>query len=176
MESPPGQRVAVGYVARVKGVKGQVKVEPLTHDPQRFGRLKEVILSREGEPERLVRLEDWRVEGRSLVLKFAGINTCEQARDQLVKGYLTIAPEETVPLPPDTYYVAELVGCRVETEDGVLLGELTEVMQLPSTDAYVVRPAGGGTEVLIPAVADFIVEVAPVQRRVVVRGVEDLLK
>jgi 16S rRNA processing protein RimM len=175
MEPRPAQRIAVGYVVRAKGVKGQVKVEPLTHDPRRFGRLGELVLSREGEPERRVRLEGWRVEGRSLVLKFAGIDTCEAAREQLVKGYLTIAPEEAAPLPPGTYYVAELVGCRVETEGGALVGELAEVMSLPSTDAYVVRPAGGGDEVLIPAVADFVVEVVPRQRRVVVRGIEELL-
>lgn len=170
------QRIAVGYVTRPKGVKGQVKVEPLTHDPRRFARLTEVVLSREGGPERWLRLEEWRIEGRSLVLKFAGIDTCEEAREQLVKGYLTIAPEEAAPLPPDTFYVHDLIGCRVETEAGALLGQLTEVLQLPSTDAYAVRPAEGGDEILIPAVGDFVVEVSPAQRRVVVRGVEDLLK
>ncbi len=176
MEARPPQRIAVGYVSRVKGVKGQVKVEPLTHDPQRFAQLKELVLSREGSPERRWCLEDWRVEGLSLVLKFAGIDTCEQAREHLVKGYLTIAPEEAAPLPPDTFYVAELVGCRVETEEGAVVGQLTDVMQLPTTDAYVVRPEGGGEEFLIPAVADFVVEVCPAQRRVVVRGVEELLR
>ena len=174
MEAVP--RIAVGYVTRAKGVKGQVVVEPLTHDSRRFGRLSEVALSREGSPERRLRLEDWRAEGRALILKFAGIDTPEAAREQLVKGYLTIAPEEAAPLPPDTFYVDELVGCRVETEAGALVGELTEVLQLPSTDAYAVRPAGGGAEVLIPAVGDFVVAVCPAQRRIVVRGVEELLE
>jgi 16S rRNA processing protein RimM len=175
MEERPGERIAVGYVTRPKGVKGQVVVEPLTHDPQRFARLTEVVLAREGGAERRLRLESWKVEGRALIVKFAGINTCEQAREQLVKGYLTIAPEEAAPLPPDTFYVHDLIGCRIETETGALLGQLTEVLKLPSTDAYVVRPAGGGGEFLIPAVGDFVVEVSPAQRRVVVRGVEELL-
>ncbi|MBI2501870.1 MAG: 16S rRNA processing protein RimM [Candidatus Latescibacteria bacterium] len=175
MEARPTERIAVGYVTRAKGVKGQVKVEPLTRDPQRFARLSEVVLAKEGHQERRLRLENWRVEGRALVLKFAGIDTCEEARELLVKGYLTIAPEEAAPLPPDTFYVADLIGCRVETEAGALLGQIAEVLPLPTTDAYVVRPAGGGGEFLIPAVGDFVVEVSPAQRRVVVRGVEELL-
>ncbi|MCC7261663.1 MAG: 16S rRNA processing protein RimM [Candidatus Latescibacteria bacterium] len=175
MEPRPPQRIAVGYVSRVKGVRGQVKVEPLTHDLSRFTGLKAVVLTREGSPDLPLRLDDWRVEGPSLVMKFAGIDTCEAAREELVKGYLTVAPEEAAPLPPDTFYVADLVGCRVETEAGVVLGQLTEVMSLPTTDAYVVRPEQGGEEFLIPAVGDFVVEVKPAERRVVVRGVEDLL-
>lgn len=175
MEFRCAQRIAVGYVSRTKGVQGHVKVESLTHDPGRFAHLREVVLSREGRQERRLRLEEWRMEGASLLLKFAGIETCEAAREHLVKGYLTIAPEEAAPLPPDTYYVDQLVGCRVETENGALIGRLTEVMHLPTTDAYVVRPEEGGEEFLIPAVADFVVEVSPAQGRVVVRGVEELL-
>lgn len=174
METRPDERIAVGYVARVKGVRGEVKIEPLTHDPQRFDRLGELVLSKEGREHR-VRLESWRVEGRSLVAKFAGIDTCEQARELLVKGYLTIAPEELAPLPPDTFYISELVGCRVETETGEAVGQITEVLTLPTTDAYVIRPAKGGDDFLLPAVGDFVVEVLPAQQRVVVRGVEELL-
>jgi 16S rRNA processing protein RimM len=169
------ERIAVGYVTRPKGVKGQVVVEPLTHDPQRFAQLTEVVLTRQGDKDRRLRLESWKVEGRALIVKFAGINTCEEAREQLAKGYLTIAPEEAAPLPPDTFYVADLIGCRVETETGALIGQLTEVLKLPTADAYVVRPSGGGEEFLIPAVGDFVVEVSLAQRRVVVRGIEELL-
>lgn len=176
MEVRPAERIAVGYVTRPKGVKGQVVVEPLTHDPQRFARLTEVVLTREGAVERRLRLDSWKVEGGALIVKFAGINTVEAAREQLIKGYLTIAPEELAPLPPDTFYISDLIGCRVETDTGVLLGQLTEVLQLPTADAYVVSPSGGGDEFLIPAVGDFVVEVSPAQRRVVVRGVGDLLK
>ena len=176
MEARPAERIAVGYVTRPKGVKGQVVVEPLTHDPTRFARLTEIVLTREGAAERRLRLESWRVEGRAVIVKFAGINTVEAAREKLVKGYLTIAPEEVAPLPPDTFYVADLVGCRIETETGVLLGQLTEVLKLPTADAYVVSPSGGGDDFLIPAVGDFVVEVSVAQRKVVVRGVGDLLK
>ena len=174
MENRPAERIAVGYVSRVKGVRGQVKIEPLTHDPQRFDHLGDLVLSKEGR-EHPVRLEDWRVEGRSLVAKFAGIDTCEQARELLVKGYLTIAPEELAPLPPDTFYISALIGCQVETETGERVGQITEVLNLPTTDAYVVRPDKGGDDFLIPAVGDFVVAVLPAQQRVVVRGVEELL-
>lgn len=171
----PAERIAVGYVTRAKGVKGHVKVEALTHDSRRFARLAEIVLSKEGRADCRLRLESWRAEGRGLVVKFAGIDTCEQAREILVNGYITISPEEVLPLPQDAFYIGDLVGCRVETDSGEGLGEIVEVLQLPTIDAYVVRAADGRREFLVPAVGDFVVEVSIARRRVVVSGVEELL-
>lgn len=168
------QRVALGYVARARGVCGQVAVEALTWQPERLAALSEVALERDGWALRMLRVEAVRAVGRGLLMKFAGVDSPEAARAQLVKGYLTV-PREEVPAPPaDTYYVFDILGCQVCDAEGRRLGQVEEVLAMPSTDVYAVRLDAGG-QALVPAVRDFVVEVDVAGRRIVVRGIDELL-
>ncbi len=165
-------RVAVAYISRPWGVRGEVRAEALTHRVERFSDLRDVVLQCAGRPDRPLELERWRVDAKSLLLKFAGIDAPEEARSILVGGYVTIAPDQRDPLPEGTHYIDDLVDCAVVSPEGQPLGRIVEVVSMPSTDAYVVRGTKG--EALVPAVGDFIVEIAP--GRVVVRGVEELFE
>ncbi len=173
MTSDSATRIAVAYISRTKGVRGYVKAQPLTEDLQRFGKLDQIVLQKEGQADRSLQLQQWNREGPSILFKFAGIETPEDAREILVKGYITVARDEVVDLPRDTYYIFELVGCRVEGEQGHLIGHIDEVLEMPSIDVYVVR--GDAGEVLIPAVSDYIIDVSTAERRVRVRGIDALL-
>jgi len=167
-------RVAVGYVVRAKGVRGEVRVEPLTGRVERFGELREVFLERGREPVRRLVIEAWRPDAPGVLIKFAGIDTPEAAKEALAKGYITV-PREEVPPPPDgTHYVFDLLGCQVVDESGRVLGEIADVLEMPSSDMYVVRSCE--REVLVPAVEHFIAEISMAQRRVTVRGVEEFFR
>ena len=165
-------RVAVAYISRPWGVRGEVRAESLTHRVERFSDLRDVVLQCTGRPDQPLKLERWRTDAKSLLLKFAGIDAPEQARSILVGGYVTIAPEQRDSLPEGTHYIDDLVDCAVVNLAGEPLGCIAEVISMPTTDAYVVRGAKG--EALVPAVGDFVVEIAP--GRVVVRGVEELFE
>ncbi len=165
-------RVAVAYISRPWGVRGEVRAEALTHRVGRFSDLRDVVVQCAGRPDRPLELERWRTDAKSLLLKFAGIDAPEQARSMLVGGYVTIAPDQRDPLPEDTHYIDDIVDCAVVNSEGQPLGRIVEVVSMPSTDAYVVRGTKG--EALVPAVGDFVVEIAP--GRVVVRGVEELFE
>ncbi len=165
-------RVAVAYISRTWGVRGEVRAEALTHRVKRFNDLRAVVLQGVGRPDLPLELERWRVDAKSLLLKFAGIDAPEQARSTLVGGYVTIAPDQRDPLPEGTHYIDDIVDCAVVTPEGQPLGRIVEVVSMPSTDAYVVRGAKG--EALVPAVGDFVVDIAP--GRVVIRGVEELFE
>lgn len=168
------QRVAIGYVVRPKGVRGEAVVEPLTGNVDRFDEVEEVTLERSGQPPKRLRIAGWRIDGRGILVKFAGIDSPERIAGEVSKGYLTI-PREEVPDPPEgSYYVFDLVGCRVEDEDGSELGKVADVQEMPSADLLVIR--NGQKEVLIPLVGDFVTEVLVSERRVVVAGVEDLVR
>lgn len=173
MREPP-PRVAVGYIVRPKGIEGEVQVEPLTHTVERFDELSEVVIERTGEPNRSLTIEAWRRDHPGILVKFAGIDTPEIARDALAKGYITVPGDEVAPLPDGTHYVFEVIGCRVEDESGVALGHISEVLEMPSSDVYLVR--SGEREVMVPAVDSFIVEISIPQQRVVVRGVDGLFE
>jgi|TARA_B100001964_G_scaffold234564_1_gene293385 16S rRNA processing protein RimM len=161
-------------VARAKGVRGEVGIQSLSWDPKRFQGLRRLRLERDGEADRELSIQHCRADARGPLIKFVGIDTPEAAREILVGGYLTVAGDEVAPLPDGTFYVFEVVGCEVWDEDaGICRGVVTEVLAMPSTDVYAVRPEGGG-EVLIPAVENFVVNIDTDGRRIAVRGVEEL--
>lgn len=164
----------MGYVVRAKGVLGEVRVEPLTERRERFGELSRVMFERGNEAARELAIDAWRPDGAGVLIKIAGIDTPEEATRQLAKGYLTVPPEEVPPLPQGLHYVFELVGCQVVDESGKILGEIVDVLEMPSADVYLVRQAG--REVMLPAVGQFVVEIAPQAKRVTVRDVEELFK
>lgn len=168
------ERVAVGYVARAKGVLGEVGIQLLSWDSQRLQGLRRVRFERQGEADRELKIQHCRADARGPLVKFTGIDTPEDARAQLVGGYLTVARADVPPLPEGEFYVFEIIGCDVWDEDADMhRGVVTDVLTMPSTDVYAVRPEGGG-EVLIPAVQNFVVRVDTASRRITVRGVEEL--
>jgi 16S rRNA processing protein RimM len=166
----PDQRVAIAYISRTRGVRGEVRAETLTHSLERFDELSSVVLQREGRSDVPLELERWRTDAKGLLLKFSGVDTPEDARDELVKGYVTVASDQLAPLPEGTYYIDDLVNSTVVDQNGRELGRIAAVMQMPSTDVWVVRGADG--ETLVPAISDYVVEIGP--GRVVVQGLEEL--
>ena len=168
------RRVAVAHIIRPKGVRGEVKARLLTWDPRRLDDLERIVVQRDGNADLALRLERWRQEGDGVVLKFAGIDSPEVAKSRLTGGYVTVSPEEVPPPPPDTYYVDDLVGCVVVDTCGRSLGRLVEVMDMPSTDVFRVQGARG--EILVPAVGDFVVDVRVQEKRIVIRGMDELLE
>lgn len=167
------QRIAVAYISRSKGVRGQVKAEPLTADIKRYDALESVVIQKVGQPDRTFELEHWHREAPGVILKFAGVDAPETARELLVKGYVTVEREQVPALPTGSYYIFELVGCAVEDKSGAPVGIVEEVLEMPSTDVYLVRGAHG--EILIPAVNDYVKTVETEQRRIIVDGIEELL-
>lgn len=169
-------RVAIGYVAKAKGVRGEVGIESLSWDAARFDGLRRVRLERDGESDRELSIQHCRSDTRGPLIKFVGVDTREAAREQLVGGYLTVARDKVMPLPEGTFYIFEVVGCDVwELDATVRRGVVTEVLTMPSADVYAVRLDEGG-QVLIPAVQDFVVSIDTEARRITVRGVEELFK
>ena len=168
-------RVAVGYVVRAKGVKGEVKVEPLTHSVERFDDLSDVVVERAGVPGRVLRIERWRPDRPGILVKFSGIDTPEAAKECLVKGYLTVCRDEVAELPSsDAFYVFDLVGCRVEDESGRDLGAVVDVLEMPSTDVFLIRR--NGQEIMVPVMKSYISELSVADHRLVLRGVEELFQ
>ena len=164
---PEVETLIVGRVLGSHGVRGFVRVEPLTDDPERFASLKQVII--EG---REYRVSSARVSPGRILVKLEGIDTPEAAR-LLRNEYLRVPFEAAAPLPEGAYYHFQLVGLHVETTSGEPLGVLAEVLALPANDVYVVR--GDRGELLIPAVRDIVTQIDLEARRMVVDPLPGLL-
>lgn len=171
----PGERlIAVGEVGRPHGVRGDVRVTPLTDRPERFRTLRECVLWDEARDRRApCRIRGVRWHGEALVLSLAGCDTPEAAA--ALRGWLLAVPEsEAMPPPPGHFYPWQLEGARVVTEDGREVGRLLRVEPGAAQDLWVVGE--GGREHLVPAVAQIVLEVDVAGRRVVIRPPEGLLE
>jgi len=168
----PGALVAVGRIVRPQGRRGEVRLEALTDTPERLRDLRECWLVPPAAGERHDIDAVW-FQGRVPVLKLAGSASITEA--QALVGRLVTIPRETVrQLPPDRYYAFDLVGCAVETPDGVRLGAIAEVMTGPEHDYWTVQ--GEGRTWLLPAVTAIVERVDLPGRRVTVRPPEGLVE
>lgn len=163
--------IAVGRILRPQGRDGEVRLEALTDAPERFRALTECYLVPPPDGERRA-VEAVRFQGDTPVLKLAGSDRIGDA-ESLV-GRLVSVPRAAVRrLPPEHYYPFDLVGCRVETVDGMPVGVLQDVLAGAAHDLWVVRE--GSREYLIPAVGAIVLRVDLVERLIVVCPPEGLL-
>ena len=159
--------IEVGKLGRTRGVHGEIYVTPLTDFPERFVGMQRIYVNVRGE-WRAFRLDSARIVSGRPVLKFEGIDTPEDAA-RMTNMHLAVTLDEVVPLPEDTYYVFELVGCAVIDEtSGRRLGEIVDVRNYPANDVYVLR-TGEGRELWLPAVKAFVRQVDIAARIVRVR-------
>jgi 16S rRNA processing protein RimM len=164
--------VAVGRIVRTQGRRGEVRVEPLTDTPERLGELRECWLVPPAAGERHEIEAVW-FQGRVPIVKLAASVTMSDA--EALVGRLVMIPRAAVrPLPPDRYYAFDLVGCVVETPEGVGLGTVLEVLAGPEHDYWKVQR--GERTWLLPAVAAIVERVDLATRRVVARPPEGLVE
>ncbi|MCD8010909.1 MAG: ribosome maturation factor RimM [Lachnospiraceae bacterium] len=161
----------VGVYTNTHGVRGEIKVFPTTDDPKRFRRLKQVIL-RTSKQEMTLEIESVRFSKQMVLLKFKGIDNINDIERYKGSG-LFVPREQAVPLKKDEYFIADLIGITVFTEDGAELGRLSEVLQTGANDVYVVQT--GERELLLPAIADCVQSVDVEAGRMVVHLMEGLL-
>jgi 16S rRNA processing protein RimM len=165
--------VLVGRVARSHGIRGQVVINPETDFvAERFREGAQVWTRLEGE-ERLLTIAGARLEGRRPILTFDGYTRIEQA-DALAGAELRVPESSLQALPEGSYYLHQLVGCRVETVDGAAVGEVGRVDG--GAGAAVLAVNGARGEVLVPLVQEICVGIDVDARLIRVRLPEGLLE
>jgi len=145
--------IVIGRIARAHGIRGALKVEPLTDDPERFNLLEKVGLSFDNETRTFFNIKDVRFSNKSIILSLEGIEDRNEA-EKWRRAYLEIPVAQRVPLPEGQYYYFELFDLLVKTTTGQLLGEIVDIISNPANDVYVVK--SDEKEILIPAIPDVI--------------------
>ena len=162
--------LAVGRVIKPHGVQGEVRVELMTDLPERFKWLKTVYVG-ERHP-RPVAVESVRFHQEFVLLKLAGYPTRTEA-EALRNELLQVPEEEAIPLEEGEYFLHQLLGLEVQTEDGQSLGRLTDVLETGANNVFVVSGADG--EHLIPDIPDVVQAVDVVGGRIIIRPLPGLL-
>ena len=165
--------VLVGRVGRTHGIRGQVAVTPDTDFvAERFRRGAQVWI-RHAEQTTALTIVEAKLEGRRPVLAFEGYDSIEAA-ETLAGAELRVPESSLQPLPEGTYYLHQLVGCRVETVDGATVGDVTRVDG--GAAAAVLTVASEHGDVLVPLAQEICVGIDVGARLIRVRMPEGLLE
>ena len=163
----------VGAVTSTHGLAGEVKVFPTTDDPKRFKKLKQVLLDT-GKDMLPLEVEHVKFFKNMVILKFKGYDRIEDIMGFKGKN-LYVTRENAVRLKKDEYFIADLIGMKVYTEDKAYLGELTEVITTGANDVYTVHMENG-KDVLIPAIGQCVLNVDVEHETMQVHLLEGLLE
>lgn len=150
------KRLEVGQIVNTFGIKGEVKVMPFTDDITRFDDLEKVYVKTKKE-EKLYKIQNVRYHKNMVLIKFENIETPEQA-ELLRNAFLEIDREDAVPLEEGTYYIADLIGMEVYSDDGNKLGIVEDIYNTGANDIYVVKN-DLGKQILLPGTKEVIKEV-----------------
>jgi len=146
----------IGQIVNTFGIKGQVKVTPFTDDIHQFDRLQTIILEKNGKKQ-VKEIEEVKYHKNVVLIKFKGIEDINMA-ESLRNSYLKIKREEARKLPEDTYYIADLLGLSVYTDDGEYLGKVDDIYATKANDIYVVKDEEG-KQILLPGRKEVILQV-----------------
>ena len=161
----------IGQIVGTFGIKGMVKVVPFTDDIKRFNDLKKVYVENKKKKEEY-EIEQVSYHKNMVILKFKGIDKIEDA-EKLRDSYLKINREDAVPLEENSYFIVDLIGLDVETQEGNLLGKLEDIYNTGSNDIYVVKDELG-KQILLPAISDVIKKVDLESKKIIVHLLKGL--
>lgn len=165
-------RLKVGVVTSVHGIKGEVKVFPTTDDSRRFKKLKQVYLDT-GKELLSLEIEGVKFFKQMVILKFKGYENPDDVMKFRQKE-LWIDRKDAVRLSKDEYFIADLIDMDVCDEEGKLIGTLKDVISTGANDVYAVETPEG-KEVLFPAIKQCILDVDTEARKMTVHVMEGLL-
>lgn len=145
----------VGVISNTHGIRGEVKVYPTTDNVRRFDDLKEVILDT-GKEQLILHVTSVKYFKNMVILKFKEFDNINDIIPY--KGMdLLVTRENAIPLEEGEYYIADIIGSKVITDEDKILGTLTDVLQTGANDVYVVKTKDG-KEVLLPSIEECILD------------------
>jgi len=161
----------IGQIVNTSGLKGVIKVKPFTDDIKKFQKLKTIYIDLKKELKSF-EIEKVYFNKNMVFLKLKGIDTVEQAENY--RNYYIKIERKNEKLEKDSYYIVDLEGCKVFTEEQILLGTLVEVFSTGSNDVYVVK-CEDGKQILLPAIKDVIKQVDIENKKIIVHLLEGLI-
>lgn len=166
------QLMEIGQIVNTYGIKGFLKVVPYTDDITRFEDLKSIYIQTKNTLKTAI-IEEVKYSKNLVLLKLKGIDDINQA--EIYKNcYIKIDRKDAVELPEDSYFIVDLIGLNVYTDDGKELGNIIDVYPTGANDIYVVKNEIG-KQVLLPAIGDVIKNVDIENKKMIVHLIEGLI-
>ncbi len=166
------QYLRVGVITAPHGLHGEVRVYPTTDDPARFKKLKKawIDLGRERIP---VTVTQAKFSKNMVILRFQESDSIEKS--EAFRGRdLLVTRDQAVELSEDEYFIADLIGLQVVTDEGTCFGTVRDVMQTGANDVLVIAGADE-KEYLFPFIRDCVRSVSLSEKTVTVHILDGLL-
>ena len=164
--------IKIGKIINTQGIKGEVRIFPLTDDLKRFEKLEEAYIGEEKTP---ITIEKVWYKGNLVILKFKEFDNINDVL-KFKEKFIFIDEKDRVLLPKDSYFIYEIVGCTVFDMNGNQIGIVKEVMQSYSNDVYVIKDDTNKKEYLIPAVKEFVKKVNIEDRTIIIYPIEGMIE
>lgn len=152
----------VGKIVNTHGLKGEMKVIPLTDNPRRFDDLEYVLI---GGKE--VAIEGCKYQKDRVIVKLEGIDKIEDA-EKMKEKFMEIPRENAIDLEEDCYFLSDLRECTVFDATGKEIGRIYDVLQTKNNDVYWIKSP---KEILIPVLKDIVLDINIEERKIVIKPV-----
>lgn len=162
----------IGQIVNTSGLKGVIKVKPFTDDIAKFNNFKTIYISIKKELKEF-KIEQVRFSKNMVFLKLEGIDTIEEAENYR-NLYLKIKRDKDEELEEGSYYIVDIIGCKVYTDEQKELGKVDDVFSTGSNDVYVVKDEEG-KQILLPAIKEVIKNIDIENKTITVHLLEGLL-
>ena len=161
----------LGQIVNVKGLKGEVKVNSFTDDNTKFERIPKVFIKQKQNLTEY-EIEEVGYSKNQVILKFKNIDTVEEA-EKLRNSYIVVDRDIFGELPEGVYYIADLIGLDVYTEENEYLGKVDDIFNTGSNDVYVVK-ADNGMQKLLPGIDEVIKKIDLESNKIIVNLIKGL--
>ena len=161
----------VGKIVNTHGLRGETKVVPWTDYPEVFEDIEYVYVKRRNENERL-NIKGIKYQKNNLIIKFEEIKDIDEA--QKYKNQVIYAEREMLgELPEGVYYIADLIGLEVVTDEGETVGQIADVFNTGSNDIYDVKREGK-KNLLLPVIDEVVLDIDVDSKKVTIHMMEGL--
>lgn len=164
--------IAIGRITKSVGIRGELKIFPLTDDPQRYYDLHSVWVGEDEQSAQEKQIQSCRLQPNAVYLYLQGISDRDSS-DRFRGKFVFIPQELKIKPPPGKHFIHDIIGLEVKTEEGVLIGVVKDVQHYPAQDIWIVKTQS--KEILIPAVKEFIRRVDLKQGHIIIRSMEGLI-
>jgi 16S rRNA processing protein RimM len=165
--------IYIGRVANAHGVRGTLKIFPTTDDVTRFELLDELYIEDIKGQTKCYTIQSVKYLNKFVLLDLEDVDTMDDAL-KLKQGIVKIDKELALPLENNEYYISDLIGLEVVSDEGTPLGKLKDILFTGSNDVYVVGRKGA-KDLLIPAIKDCIKKVDFETNKLIIHIIEGLI-
>lgn len=152
MKSATDKKIIIGKIGAAHGVRGDMKVYPLTDFPDRFNTIKKAFID-----DKEINIISTRYQNNFVVMKVKGVNSREEVA-RYTNKLLKINRSDVPPLNEGEYYSFDIIGLKVINQDDIVLGEIIEILKTGSNDVYITKTPEG-KQLLIPALKKVVTEI-----------------